>query len=60
MNTIIKTVRQLHNDEGGAAFIEYTALLGVVLAVGIGMFTALGGWIGTQWDDVCTLVGATC
>ena len=43
-----------------AAFIEYTALMGVALAVGVGLFSALGGWVGAQWGNVGTLVGATC
>ena len=29
-------LKHLHADDSGAAFIEYTALLGVILAVGLG------------------------
>ncbi len=36
--------RDLHEDKSGAAFIEYTVLLGVILAVAIGVITAVGIW----------------
>lgn len=44
----------LHDDEQGAAFIEYTALLGVILAVGLGILAAVGTWISGTWNAVCT------
>lgn len=47
----------LHEDDSGAAFIEYTALLGVILAVGLGIFSAVGGWINATWSSLCTHLG---
>ena len=44
----------LHADDSGAAFIEYTALLGVVLAVGLAILSSIGGWITSVWADLCT------
>jgi pilus assembly protein Flp/PilA len=41
--------RDLHKDEGGAAFIEYTVLLGVILAVGIAIVVAVGNWANNRW-----------
>ena len=41
MKSITSFLRALHADDSGAAFIEYTALLGVILAVGLAMFTGL-------------------
>ena len=35
MKSIASLFRALHADDNGAAFIEYTALLGVILAVGL-------------------------
>lgn len=49
-------VRKLHNDENGAAFIEYTVLLGVILAVGIGIIVAVGTWANGRWSTLNTAV----
>ncbi len=43
----------LHNDKSGAAFIEYTALLGVILAVGLATLGAVGTWAGATWTSLC-------
>ena len=48
-----KIFRKLHEDKGGAAFIEYTALLGVILAVGLAVLTAVGDWAGRTWTLLC-------
>ena len=44
MKTILSLASALHRDEEGAAFIEYTALLGVILAVGLVVLTKVGNW----------------
>ena len=49
----------LHKDISGAAFIEYTALLGVILAVGLAVLTSVGTWATTTWTNLCTALGAT-
>jgi Flp pilus assembly pilin Flp len=57
MKTIASFLLALHKDEDGASFIEYTALLGVILAVGIGILAAVGTWAGDVWDTLCTTLG---
>ena len=49
----------LHEDKSGAAFIEYTALLGVILAVGLLVLTAVGTWATTTWTNLCTALATT-
>lgn len=49
MKKILNAARALHEDKSGASFIEYTVLLGVILAVSIGTITAVGTWANTQW-----------
>ena len=50
----------LHEDKSGAAFIEYTALLGVILAVGLAFLTGVGTWANGMWTNLCsTLATAT-
>jgi pilus assembly protein Flp/PilA len=36
-------------DEEGAALIEYTVLLGVLLVAVIVTIVAVGGWINNKW-----------
>lgn len=57
MKTIVSLLRALHADDNGAAFIEYTALLGVILAVGLAILAAVGGWVNTVWSDLCSNLG---
>ena len=49
-----KFFRDLHEDKSGAAFIEYTALLGVILAVGLLLLTKVGTWGSATWTYLCT------
>lgn len=66
MKTIVNFFQALHEDESGASFIEYTALLGVILAAGVGLLIAVGGWATDVWTALCDALndagipGATC
>ncbi len=50
---MLKLFYNLHNDKSGAAFIEYTALLGVILAVGLVVLGKVGTWGNTTWTYLC-------
>jgi len=54
MKSIVSLFRALHADDSGAAFIEYTALLGVILAVGLAILAAVGGWVTSVWSTLCS------
>ena len=54
MNKLMTTIRDLHNDVSGAAMIEYTVLLGVILAVTIGVITVVGTKAGNVWSVLNT------
>ena len=63
MTKIASFFRDLHEDKNGASFIEYTALLGVILAVGIATLTLVGNWANSTWVYLCgqlTNIAATC
>jgi pilus assembly protein Flp/PilA len=47
-------VRRLSKDEEGAALIEYTVLLGVLLVAVIVTIVAVGGWINNKWNALQT------
>ena len=51
---MLKLLNNLHEDIHGAAFIEYTALLGVILAVGLILLTKVGTWGNDTWTFLCT------
>jgi pilus assembly protein Flp/PilA len=46
---ILALLERLVGDEDGAALLEYTLLLGILLVVVIGTITLVGGWINGKW-----------
>lgn len=60
MKTVSKFVRDLHEDKSGVSFIEYTALLGVILAVGLLVLTKVGNWANLTWSTLCKGLGPNC
>ena len=56
MKNLGTLVRNLHDDQSGAAFIEYTVLIGLILAVSIGLISAIGLWANTKWTALNTAV----
>jgi pilus assembly protein Flp/PilA len=45
-------VKKLGSDEDGAALIEYTVLLGILVIAVIATIGLVGGWINTQWSTL--------
>lgn len=54
MSRMLTFVQQLRRDEEGAALVEYTVLLGIILVAVILAVSAVGGWVGGRWTDLCT------
>jgi Flp pilus assembly pilin Flp len=52
MKSIVSFLRVFDADDGGAAFIEYTALLGVILVVALTILTAVGTWANGRWTTL--------
>jgi pilus assembly protein Flp/PilA len=46
---LFELLKRLGYDEDGAALLEYTVLLGILLLATIGTVTLVGGWISAQW-----------
>ena len=59
MKSISNFVSSFNADESGAAFIEYTALLGVILAVGLATVALVGKWASTKWSNVSSTLGGS-
>ena len=49
MSKILNQVRRLGRDEEGAALIEYTVLLGILVVAVIATIIAVGGWVNNKW-----------
>ncbi|MFO1132631.1 MAG: Flp family type IVb pilin [Hyphomicrobiales bacterium] len=59
MKSIASFVRAFSEDENGAAFIEYTALLGVILVVALAILNIVGSWANTRWNRLASSMNAT-
>jgi pilus assembly protein Flp/PilA len=49
MSQIVNLARRLGKDEDGAALIEYTVLLGILLIAVIATIGLVGTWISGRW-----------
>jgi pilus assembly protein Flp/PilA len=49
MSRVSKLVRRLGKDEEGAALIEYTVLLGILVVAVIATIIAVGVWVNGKW-----------
>jgi pilus assembly protein Flp/PilA len=47
---------KLRDDEDGAALIEYTVLLGILLIAVIAAILGVGGWINAKWTKLNTTI----
>jgi len=56
MKKLFLTIRELRDDTGGAAFIEYSVLIGVILAVSVATVAAVGTWSSGRWTALNTAV----
>jgi pilus assembly protein Flp/PilA len=45
----LQVLKKLINDEEGAALIEYTVLLGILLVAVIATIVLVGAWVNTKW-----------
>jgi Flp pilus assembly pilin Flp len=55
---ICNLIGRLGKDEKGAALIEYTALLAILLVAVLVLIGAIGGWIVNVWTNLNTNLNA--
>jgi pilus assembly protein Flp/PilA len=53
---MIKLFNELKSDENGAALIEYTVLLGIMLVAVIAVIGGVGKWVSTEWVSLNTAI----
>jgi pilus assembly protein Flp/PilA len=56
MERFIEKLPLLTRDEDGAALIEYTVLIGLMLVGVIATITLVGTWVGGEWTALNTAV----
>ena len=52
MYSVVNLIKRLKSDEDGAALIEYTVLLAILLVAVIAIIGAVGAWVNTQWANL--------
>ncbi|HEY6257646.1 MAG TPA: Flp family type IVb pilin [Xanthobacteraceae bacterium] len=58
MSKALQLMSKLAKDEEGAALVEYTVLLGIMLVAVIGTIGLVGGWVNTKWSALWTALSA--
>ena len=59
MERSLRLINKLAKDEEGAALVEYTVLLGVMLVAVIGTIVLVGGWVNTKWTALWTALSGS-
>jgi pilus assembly protein Flp/PilA len=54
MRDTAELMKRLQRDEEGAALVEYTVLLGIMLVAVITTISLVGGWMSTKWTALWT------
>ena len=49
MSNVWNLIQKLRRDEDGAALIEYTVLLGILVVAVVATIVAVGGWVNVKW-----------
>jgi pilus assembly protein Flp/PilA len=53
------TAIRLWKDENGASLLEYSLLIGIILAATVAVVGLVGGWALTQWKTLKAALGIT-
>lgn len=59
MKRAVQLIKELGQDEEGAALVEYTVLLGVMLVAVIGTIVLVGGWVNSKWAALWTALSGS-
>jgi pilus assembly protein Flp/PilA len=59
MERSLRLIKKLAKDDEGAALVEYTVLLGVMLVAVIGTIVLVGGWVNTKWTALWTALSGS-
>ena len=54
MTKVLNLAKRFVADEEGAALIEYTVLIGIMLVAVIAAIISIGTWVNTKWTALNT------
>ena len=52
MTKVLNLAKRFVADEEGAALIEYTVLIGIMLVAVIGTIITVGNWVNVKWTNL--------
>jgi pilus assembly protein Flp/PilA len=52
MRNVLRVIDSFKKDEDGAALVEYTVLLGIMLVAVIVTIIAVGTWVSGKWTTL--------
>lgn len=58
MGKVLHLMQKFVRDENGAALVEYTVLLGIMLVAVVATIGLVGGWVNTKWAALWTVLSA--
>ena len=58
MEKVLQLAKKLAHDEEGAALVEYTVLLGIMLVAVVTTIGLVGGWVSTKWTALWTVLSS--
>ncbi|HTS40741.1 MAG TPA: Flp family type IVb pilin [Xanthobacteraceae bacterium] len=58
MTKVLNLAKRFAADEEGAALIEYTVLIGILLVAVIATIVGVGDWVNTKWTTLNTTISA--
>jgi pilus assembly protein Flp/PilA len=58
MRKTLQWIRNFARDEQGAALVEYTVLLGIMLVAVVATIGLVGGWVNSKWAALWTALSA--
>jgi pilus assembly protein Flp/PilA len=50
---------RIWKDEQGASLLEYSVLIGLIVAGVVATITAVGGWTGTRWTSLLDVLNTS-
>jgi pilus assembly protein Flp/PilA len=58
MGKTLRLMKKFADDESGAALVEYTVLLGIMLVAVVATIGLVGGWVNSKWAALWAALSA--
>lgn len=58
MSKLMTVAKRFHQDEDGAAMVEYSILIGIIAAASILAILAIGAWVHGRFAGLCTAMSS--